>query len=103
MGRLMKRIMRVLAVVAAVGAVTTAWAEEPGRNQAVLFQTLRSAADHGDASAQVRIGRMYEDGQGVRRDRREALRWYRMAADQGNPAALARLEELRAEERAADK
>ena len=29
------------------------------------------------------LGRMYEQGQGVRRDRVEAVRWYRLAAEQG--------------------
>jgi hypothetical protein len=31
-----------------------------------------------------RLGQLYEDGQGVRRDYAEALKWYRMAADQGD-------------------
>lgn len=31
-----------------------------------------------------RLGQLYEDGQGVPRDYMEALKWYRMAADQGD-------------------
>lgn len=36
-----------------------------------------------NTSAQVRIGYMYEAGQGVNQDYAEAFRWYRRAAEQG--------------------
>ena len=35
------------------------------------------------ASAQVNIGLMYSEGQGVPKDKAEAAKWYRKAADQG--------------------
>jgi hypothetical protein len=44
-------------------------------------------ARHGDAAAQVELGGMYHDGKGVARNYREALKWYRRAAEQGNPYA----------------
>ena len=37
-----------------------------------------------NTSAQVRIGYMYSNGQGVSQDYAEAFRWYRRAAEQGN-------------------
>ena len=37
-----------------------------------------------NTSAQVRIGYMYEAGQGVSQDYAEAVRWYRRAAEQGD-------------------
>ena len=37
-----------------------------------------------NTSAQVRIGYMYEAGQGVNQDYAEAVRWYRRAAEQGD-------------------
>lgn len=43
----------------------------------------RKAADQGYAPAQVNLGSMYFEGQGVARDFQEALKWYREAADQG--------------------
>jgi TPR repeat protein len=52
----------------------------------------RLAADQGEAWAQYSLGRMYEDGRGVRRDRVEAVRWYRLAAAQGLEQALDRLQ-----------
>ena len=41
-------------------------------------------ADRGDAWSQWRLGRCYEDGDGVSRDYEEAVKWYRKAAEQGD-------------------
>ncbi len=43
----------------------------------------RLAADQGDADAQFNLGIMYENGRRVPQDETEAVRWYRLAADQG--------------------
>jgi len=51
------------------------------------MQWYRKAADQGNADAQIGIGRLYEQGWGVRKDYDEAWRWYRKAADQGNANA----------------
>lgn len=47
----------------------------------------RSAADHGDAVAQLKLGAMYETGEGVPQNYVEAVRWFRLAADQGHAMA----------------
>jgi TPR repeat protein len=47
------------------------------------FRLLRPLADRGDALAQIRLGRMYEHGEGVSQDYAEAARWFREAANQG--------------------
>jgi uncharacterized membrane protein YedE/YeeE len=47
----------------------------------------RRAALQGYAEAQFALGLLYEEGHGVTRDEREALAWYRKAADQGHPIA----------------
>jgi len=47
----------------------------------------RKAADQGNATAQAKVGWLYENGFGVKQDYAEALNWYRKAADQGNAAA----------------
>ena len=44
---------------------------------------LRPLATQGDAWAQTSLGFMYLNGQGVPRDDKEAIRWYRLAAAQG--------------------
>ena len=49
-----------------------------------LVGDIQRRAQRGDADAQVDLGAMYELGMGLPRDGVEALRWYRLAADQGN-------------------
>ena len=45
---------------------------------------LRKKAEGGDADAQLRLGFIYNRGDGVPRDLEQAVHWYRKAADQGN-------------------
>ena len=51
------------------------------------LDTLRQAAEQGDARAQFNLGFMYHEGKGVPQDAAEAVRWYRLAAEQGDAAA----------------
>ena len=46
-------------------------------------QLFLDLADKGIAEAQINLGMMFESGQGVPQDFNEAIRWYRLAADQG--------------------
>jgi TPR repeat protein len=48
---------------------------------------LEKAAKAGYAKAQDALGRAYHQGVGVRQDRKEALRWFRLAGEQGHPVA----------------
>ena len=45
----------------------------------------------GDSDAQFNLGNMYYRGQGVSKDYKEALKWYRKGADQGNVRAIKRV------------
>lgn len=45
------------------------------------------AAEQGEVLAQLELGSMYYDGQGVDQDYAEAGRWYRKAAERGNGRA----------------
>jgi TPR repeat protein len=66
--------------------------------QAPDLEETRARAEQGYASAQYNLGRMYANGDGVPEDDAEAVRWYRLAAEQGkewvgvgrSAAALAR-------------
>lgn len=40
-----------------------------------------------DAAAMTLVAEIFRDGSGVRKDRAEAARWYKLAADLGNPQA----------------
>ena len=59
------------------------------KDYATALKLLRALSEQGDASAQHRLGLMYESGQGVPKDFTEARKWYRKAADQG--VALAQI------------
>jgi uncharacterized protein len=48
---------------------------------------LRPLAEKGNAKAQVNVGIMYANGNGVAKDYAEAMKWYRKAADQGHAKA----------------
>jgi len=51
------------------------------------LKTARPRAEAGDAAAQTLIAEIYARGLGVRRDGKEAAKWYGKAADQGDPEA----------------
>lgn len=55
---------------------------------------LKAKAESGDASAQTRLGWIYQKGDGVKPDMKEAVKWFKMAADQDFPDGLAALGEL---------
>jgi len=46
-------------------------------------QVFRKLAEQGYANAQSNLGLIYDNGQGVLQDYKEAARWYRKAAEQG--------------------
>ena len=50
------------------------------------LDSLKVAAEQGDAEAQFSLGVMYDFGEGVPQNDTEAVRWYRMAAEQGAAA-----------------
>ena len=47
------------------------------------LDTVRQAAEQGDARAQFNLGIMYDNGEGVLKDEAEAVKWCRLAAKQG--------------------
>jgi hypothetical protein len=60
--------------------------------QKPLRERLLDSALKGDADAQFELGKNYETGRiGLPKDLNEARRWYRAAADQGDPYAEASL------------
>jgi TPR repeat protein len=51
----------------------------------------KEEATKGSAVAQQLLGHMHREGLGVAKDDKEAMRWFRLAADKGNSAAQANL------------
>ena len=57
------------------------------------LEELLSLAEQGNATAQYRLGVMYDGGFGVAQDYAEAMKWYRLAAE-------SRMREIRRKPRA---
>jgi TPR repeat protein len=53
-----------------------------GSAWSVNVEELRQRAEQGDVKAQLNLGTMYGNGQGVPKDHAEAAKWYRKAAEQ---------------------
>jgi TPR repeat protein len=54
---------------------------------ATALQEWTPLAEAGDVDAQYNLGQMYRRGQGVPQDYAETVKWYRLAAEQGNADA----------------
>jgi TPR repeat protein len=48
------------------------------------IKLLMPLAKHGDPQAQLQFGKMFQNGQGVPRDHKEAAKWYFLSAEQGH-------------------
>jgi TPR repeat protein len=57
-------------------------------DKAAAFTAWRAVAGRGNAEAQLRVGLLYEGGEGVAQDMIEAYRWLKLAAAQGQPQAV---------------
>ena len=57
-------------------------------------KTLEKLVGFGDPNAQYQLGRIYDNGKGVPQDDAEAVRLYRLAAEQGNAEAQNYLKKL---------
>jgi TPR repeat protein len=61
------------------------------QDYSAALQLCRPLAEHGDVRAQLSLGGMYYNGQGVQQDYPEAAKWTRKAAEQGYTPAQAHL------------
>ena len=55
---------------------------------------LRRQARNGDSDAQYRLGNIYSMGDCVKKDKREAIKWYRKASEQGEGRSIRALEQM---------
>ena len=51
------------------------------------FRLVQPLAQRGDPVAQYHLGLMYLNGEGTRQNPAEATKWFRLAAEQGDPRA----------------
>jgi uncharacterized protein len=82
--------MVVVAVAFAFPVSTACAADDDLERAKQSLEQVRKQGERGDISAQFALGFMYQNGKvlGVPQDYTEAARWYRMAADQGDYAAM---------------
>ena len=101
------KLTKTLLTTALLGASvfsfhSTAWAIEQSQMTQVaqlykqkdfkaILAIIQPLAEQGDAIAQSLLGSVYEEGQGVKQDYFEAVKWYRQAAEQGHATAQANL------------
>ena len=76
---------------ALAGALEECRAAYERQDYAAAIQLCRPLAEEGDARAQLSLGGMYYNGQGVQQDFPEAAKWTRRAAEQGYAPAQADL------------
>lgn len=68
--------------------------EAPKAAEVINPEEVRAKADGGDAAAQFKLGALYANGDGVKRDYKAAAKYYGMAAEQGHAGAQLALGEL---------
>ena len=56
--------------------------------------TIQHKAEFGDVSAQLELGLLYRNGDGVPRNYKEAVKWFMKAAEKGNESAQLYLGEM---------
>ena len=86
MNKCFKRIM--------LGMIALSFSQLVWADNVPNFQETLRAAEQGVVAAQYNLGQMYRNGQGVRKDYAEAVKWYRKAAEQGFSPAQNRLGEM---------
>ena len=88
--------MRKLLIIFALVFAHTGWsgdfedgvAAAKRGDHATAFLKFRSAAEQGIPGAQHNLGLMYDRGEGIAEDYKEAMRWYLLAVGQGIPEAV---------------
>lgn len=104
----MKRYWTVFIILAGMVTLSIGCASDPYQNgfkayrsgdYATAKQELTSLAEAGDSEAQLHLGMMYRDGQGVLPDHREAEKWLKRSAEQENVGGRIALGSLYADRR----
>ena len=60
---------------------------EQYRNHTAAFTWMTKVANMGDKNGLLKLGEMYEKGWGTKKNKEEALKWYRKALAKGHPLA----------------
>ena len=85
MGKMTNRNARTGKLPILLIALTVLAAFQPALAETQDVEETRKKAERGHDRAQYKLGVMYATGEGVPEDHREAVKWFRKAAEQGNP------------------
>jgi TPR repeat protein len=85
--RILLAISAALCCSAAFAGLKEGYAALIRKDYVAAMKEYRPLAEHGDAEAQYRVGRMYEFGQGVPQDKAQGIAWVRKAAAQNHADA----------------
>ncbi|MBQ7576634.1 MAG: SEL1-like repeat protein [Synergistaceae bacterium] len=96
-----KRAILLLVILAVTFSANTLFAAarrrvpvKPRMQNSHKIEQLRREADRGHVGSQFELGRIYYNGDGVKRDYKQAYYWYDKAANKGDANAQYRLAEL---------
>ena len=93
-----KLVMLIIVGALCAGLVPSAWAgsaaAEAAHNTGDYATALRLYMEDGSPEALYNVGMLYFNGEGVNQDKREALGWFRKAAERGNIDAQISLGEM---------
>ena len=73
---------RVITLLLVVSVAVVQLAAQQAKADQKPIEEVKAKAEAGDAKSQVELGRRYDKGEGVMKDRAEAAKWYRKAAEQ---------------------
>ena len=59
-------------------------ADAQEKRKAAEYESLRKEGEKGNALAQIKLGKIFSQGEGVPKDQAEAAKWFRKAAEQGH-------------------
>lgn len=82
-----KKILSFI-LIALFGTINNTYAQN------INISALKEMAKKGDANSQYELGQCYDLAKGVKKNLKDAIKWYHKAADQGNADAQNRLGEL---------
>src|SRR4051812_37630388 len=99
--KFMKRLLPILVLLATAAAPARAANQQEhdggpvptpyiAQNDTLTFETMHSLqtkAAEGDVEAEFSLGFIYAQGNGVKKDYNEAIKWFKKAADAGDAAA----------------
>jgi len=84
--------MKIVLAVIGSGLLLVGCGQRPAKKLLPKdIESLKTLAEQGDANAQFNLGWMYNNGEGVEQDFKEAAKWYRKAAEQGDAEAQSNL------------